>query len=97
MSVVMVTDRREGARWEGYHGADLLPPRLVGIVAATTGVRLVTIVAVLCRGHRGSSGADAVAGETEQWERHFGGARGWPGVADRAARCRWSHIGRAGA
>ncbi len=48
MSVVIVTNRRASARWEGYHGAGLVPARLVGTVAAARPVRLVTIVAVLC-------------------------------------------------
>ena len=48
VSVVIVTDTRASARWEGCRGAELVPARVVGMVHRVRPVRLATMVAVLC-------------------------------------------------
>jgi hypothetical protein len=79
MSVVLVTNRRASARWQGYHGIELAPARLVGIMPGARPLRLVAVVALLCAAVVVAVGLGRPAGEG-------GHARGTVGACLRPSR-----------
>jgi len=88
MSVVLVTNRRASARWQGYHGIELAPARLFGIMPGARPLRLVAVVALLCAAVVVAVGLGRPAGEGSH-------ARGTVGACLRPSRG-LSEVGRPG-